>query len=404
MGQVEGLKSDKKMKDTPIGQIPVDWSICHLGEISSFEYGVSLPDKTRKSGDIPVFGSNGIVGCHDEPAFNGPGIIVGRKGTVGAVQWSDCDFTAIDTTYAITKNETKQHLKWLYYLLIYSKLDKLNAATGVPGLNRNEAYSTIVPLPPFIEQKKIAEILTNVDNTIHKTDHVIKKSKELKKGLMQKLLTKGIGHKEFVKTSVGLLPKSWSVKKLSQVCLGAPEYGANIPAIDKNLSLPRYIRITDITEDGVLLNETWQSIDSESAEPYILSEGDLLFARSGATVGKTYLYRKKDGNCAFAGYLIRFRPDPKHLLPAFAFHFTHSFMYYAWVENMLRAGAQPNINAKEYSGLKIPIPPIEEQRKISNILSFIDATTCIMIDNRSGLARVKSALMQVLLTGIIRTV
>jgi type I restriction enzyme S subunit len=167
-------------------------------------------------------------------------------------------------------------------------------------------------------------------------------------------------------------------------------------------SLPRYIRITDITEDGELLTSTWQSIKREFAEPYILKEGDFLFARSGATVGKTYWYRNRDGECAFAGYMIRFKPNPMQLLPDFLFQYTHSNFYYNWVKGMLRAGAQPNINAQEYSNMPLPRPLINEQKQIADILSSIDNELQKEANHKKRLELLKKGLMQVLLTGKIR--
>ena len=107
---------------------------------------------------------------------------------------------------------------------------------------------------------------------------------------------------------------------------------------------------------------------------YELDPGDLLFARSGATVGKTYLHRRQDGPCAYAGYLIRFRALPDVASPEFLERWTRSQFYGKWVASMLRAGAQPNINASEYSSLRIPLPPLEEQQVIAAALDGVDGT------------------------------
>ncbi|MBM3301918.1 MAG: restriction endonuclease subunit S [Deltaproteobacteria bacterium] len=189
---------------------------------------------------------------------------------------------------------------------------------------------------------------------------------------------------------------------MGDLSLGQPEYGATSSAIDKYNNLPRYVRITDITDDGELLESTWQSIPREAAEAYILRKDDFLFARNGATVGKTYLYREKDGECAFAGYLIRFTPNPALLLPEFLFQYTHSPSYYKWVKGMLRAGAQPNINATEYSNMVLPKPPIAEQREIVEALSSIDQEVEKETDHKAQLESLKQGLMQVLLPGKVR--
>jgi type I restriction enzyme S subunit len=296
------------------------------------------------------------------------------------------------------------HEKFLYQsMLLYRKnLQKMAQGSTFEAINRKELAELLTLLPPFPEQEKIADILTTVDGAIEKTVQVIEKTKELKKGLMQKLFTLGIGHKRFKKTEIGEIPVEWRVCKLGELCIGQPEYGANTPAIDKTNNLPRYIRITDITDDGKLLDSTWQSIEIEPARPYILKEGDLVFARSGATVGKTHLYGEKNGDCAFAGYLIRFKPDQGQLLPQFLFHFTHSWHYYNWVKGMLRAGAQPNINAKEYSNMRVPKPSIKEQKQIIEILNAVDNEIEKELNHKKQLETLKKGLMQVLLTGKLR--
>jgi len=169
------------------------------------------------------------------------------------------------------------------------------------------------------------------------------------------------------------IPEDWEYEKLSEKCIGKPEYGANVSAIEKNPKLPRYIRITDLNDDGSLRNDEWKSISENDAQNYFLNEGDIIFARTGATVGKTYLYQKKDGWCAFAGYLIRFIPDSKKLNSNYLFHYTHSFLYWQWLKSIQTWGVQPNVNAEQYSQMEFFLPPISQQQKIAAILSNVDS-------------------------------
>ena len=123
----------------------------------------------------------------------------------------------------------------------------------------------------------------------------------------------------------------------------------------------RYIRITDIKEDGSLNDDVVypEKIDNK----YILQENDFLIARSGSTVGKTFLYTKEYGTCIFAGYLVRYRLKDM-VTPKFIFYYTHSSVYKSWVSKNQRIAAQPNINGQEYLDFPLVLPPLEEQKKI----------------------------------------
>lgn len=163
----------------------------------------------------------------------------------------------------------------------------------------------------------------------------------------------------------------WDEMVLAECTVGKASYGANAPAVDYDPHLPRYLRITDIDESGNLIPDNPKSIHHEDAKGNYLDHGDIVFARSGATVGKTYLHNSNNV-LAYAGYLIRFRPNKKIILPEYLFLYTQSDYYKTWIKNTLRAGAQPNINAQEYSDLLVPIPPFSEQQRIVEVLRIWD--------------------------------
>jgi type I restriction enzyme S subunit len=174
-------------------------------------------------------------------------------------------------------------------------------------------------------------------------------------------------------TSLGEIPKDWYQIRLDAI-VNESSYGAAESAEDFNPQDPRYVRITDINSRGRLKPDTKVSLSRKKADGHILSEGDLLFARSGASVGKTYLYRQQDGECAYAGYLIRQVIDTDVANPEFVYQYTDSPRYDRWVTRKKRTGAQPNINAQEYGNILIPYPPLPEQRKIATLLYTVDRT------------------------------
>lgn len=153
--------------------------------------------------------------------------------------------------------------------------------------------------------------------------------------------------------------------KMGSLLSEPPEYGAGEAGIERlNDTTPRYIRITDIDENGELLPGL--GMTAANVEPqYFLRDGDLLFARSGNTVGKSYLHESERVSypCFYAGYMIRFRFGEK-VLPKYVFAFAQTPYYHEWVSAIQRSAGQPNINAQEYRNLEIPLPPLSEQRKI----------------------------------------
>ncbi|TGA73263.1 restriction endonuclease subunit S [Aliivibrio fischeri] len=201
-----------------------------------------------------------------------------------------------------------------------------------------------------------------------------------------------------------MVPNGWNLITLDELKSDKLSYGANSPSCELKENGARYIRITDIDDMGNL-NSSAVGIDSDDYEDYLLEDKDFLFARSGNTVGKTFLYEKdKHPKAAYAGYLIRYRANKEKLNPQYLKQFCFSNRYHFWIKSQIRAGAQPNINAKEYGSLELPLPPLPEQRKIAQILSTWDrgiATTEKLIDASK---QQKKALMQQLLTGKKRLV
>lgn len=143
-----------------------EWRAVTLGEILSLEYGKSLPERDRDGSGAPVYGSNGVVGYHSSPLVQGPGIVVGRKGTAGSVAYVIEDFFPIDTAYYVRLSSDELDMQYASFLLEYSDLPSLTAQTGVPGLNRERVYQTQARVPSPDEQRRIVDALSAVDRQI----------------------------------------------------------------------------------------------------------------------------------------------------------------------------------------------------------------------------------------------
>ena len=188
---------------------------------------------------------------------------------------------------------------------------------------------------------------------------------------------------------LGRIPAHWEVKRLKHLLAEPLKYGANEPAEHTEYNLPRYIRITDIREDGTLRDDSFRSLPENIAKPYLLVAGDILFARSGATVGKTFRYHPSWGKAAYAGYLIRARLDNIQAFSNFVEYFTQSQGYTDWLQNTFIQATIQNVSAERYASLRISIPPLPEQRAIAD---FLDRETA-RID---GLVAKKERLIELL--------
>ena len=176
-----------------LGDIPTHWEVRRLRHTCEFAYGDSLPAAIRQPGKVPVFGSNGVIGNHDEPNTLAPVIVIGRKGSHGEVNFSDASVFAIDTTYFVDERHTSADLRWLYFALPCTELADESLDSAVPGLSREHAYGKGLPVPPVAEQLAIAVYLdtetANIDGLSSRVESVIKLLQEYRTALITAAVT-----------------------------------------------------------------------------------------------------------------------------------------------------------------------------------------------------------------------
>jgi type I restriction enzyme, S subunit len=266
--------------------------------------------------------------------------------------------------------------EFLYYAL-ESELSKFQftlASNGVTrfGLTSQGTKNIRLCIPSLDEQSQIAKFLdyktVQIDCLIEKKKALIKKLNEQRIAVVTHAVSKGLDPNVPMKDSgidwLGEIPSHWGTRRLKLLAKEPLKYGANEAAELSDRELPRYIRITDVKEDGSLYDETFRSLPEEIAEQYLLEEGDILLARSGATVGKSFQYNKSWGKAAYAGYLIRFRTDSTLIDATFAYLFCKTTIYWANINSTLIQATIQNFSADKYANIIIPLPPIDLQRKI----------------------------------------
>lgn len=284
-----------------------------------------------------------------------------------------------------------------------------------PNITSSDVKAFRLPLPSIKEQAAIANALADVDSLLCSLEKLITKKQAVKTATMQQLLTGRTRLPQFAihsdgrpkeakQTELGRIPEDWEVYALSELLKGKPKYGINAPSVKKRGNLPSYIRITDISIDGRFNPAEVVAVDSPFSENYQVQRGDILLARTGASVGKAYLYKESDGALVYAGFLINISPAPERLSSQYLFQYFRTSVYADWVAVMSMRSGQPGINGNEYGGLRLPLPRLEEQIAIANILSDIDADIQSVEARLSKIRQIKQGMMQELLTGRTRLV
>ena len=252
-------------------------------------------------------------------------------------------------------------------------------------LNNETLMNYPIVLPSEKEQNNIVSFLDSkcaeIDKAIDATKASIEEYKKLRQAIITEAVTKGLDPDVEMKDSgvkwIRNIKTTWKVLDL-KYCLKEPlKYGDSESGVEYDEKLPRYIRITDIDSDGHLKDDNKLSLTEKQAEGYILKNNSLLFARSGATVGKAFLYTESLGRSAFAGYLILAVTNNKIISPHWLLYYTQSSIYKEWCSYIFNQATIQNIGADKYANLPITVPSIEEQK---SILSYLD-TKCTEIDS-----------------------
>ena len=378
--------------------LPSDWACVPLKERLELLYGRALKEDVRKPGDVDVFGSNGKVGSHNEHWLDGPGVLVGRKGTVGAVHYTEKSFWPIDTTYYVKPVDDDQ-LRYLFYLLDYLPLKILNAATGVPGLSRRDAYALRGAFPPANEQAGIVRMLYAVDVAIERARDALAKAKELDHSLLHELLESGVGGRT-------KRPVHWLLKRVDEVA----EVGSGV-TLGKDVTgfqhveLP-YLRVANV-QDGHLDLSTIKTVKVRlsEVERYRLLPGDVLMTEGGDLdkLGRGTLWDGQIAECLHQNHIFRVRADRLQLTPGFFAYVVESDIAKRYFMRVAKRTTNlASTNKTQVRAFRFPLPPLWEQQQIVEVMNASKATIRALEAKAVGLVDLKNSLMHDLFTGIVR--
>ena len=399
------MKKYPKHKDSGvqwIGQIPEHWKIGKIKVLCDSIFAGATPSTDNQEywegGSIPWIPSGCCHDCkiNEAPKYiteaglqNSSTKLIPANTTVMALTGATCaqlgyltiEACANQSVVAFVENKQKADSRFLYYSLFAAREEILTHKSGGAqgGINQKDCRNTQIAVIPLFEQQAIVNYLDKKTGQIDKSISLLETQKAdlqaYRKAIISETVTKGLNPNAKLKDSgiqwIGQIPEEWSVVKMKHLLDGTLTYGANEPAESDNKEWPRYIRITDIAENGSLKESTFKSLSPDKAENYLLQKGDVLFARSGATVGKTFLFEENYPAC-FAGYLIKATPNKAKLNSKFLYFYTVSDAYESWKNSVYIKSTIQNIGADKYSLLPISIPSLSEQEAI---VAFVDQKT-----------------------------
>ncbi|MBN2296869.1 MAG: restriction endonuclease subunit S [Pirellulales bacterium] len=403
--------------------LPKGWASTTLGKCLPIEYGKGLTKRDRdSSGTIPVYGSNGVVGTHSTKLTSGVTLIIGRKGSAGAVHYSPGPCWAIDTTY-YTQGTPYTNLQYFYYLLVHTQLGSLDRSTAVPSLSRDDYNATVVPVAPLAEQhrivEKLEELLTDLDagmaalervrgNLKRYRASVLKAAvegrltaawraenppKEPARQLLARILkerrrrweeqqlaaykakskTPPKGWEKKYKepaepdtTNLPELPEGWCWARVDQV--GDVQLGRQrSPKHHQGPHMRPYLRVANVFEDRIDTSDVMEmNFTPVEYETYRLDYGDILLneGQSKELVGRPAIYRNEVPGSCFTNTLVRFKArsgiDPEYALAVFLTYLKNGrFQKIASITVNIA-----HLGAGRFAEVEFPVPPIDEQKQI----------------------------------------
>ena len=381
------------------------WRESTLADEVELAYGKALPAHFRHPGTVGVYGSNGLVGFHDEALIDGPGIVVGRKGTVGAVAYSAGAFWPIDTTYYVVK---KGDLNWryLFYLLSSVGMTGLNSHSAVPGLNREDVYSIAVRIPPRRVQDEIASVLDFVSSAIELEGAALGTAEELLRATTTELLYRGLRGEPHKDTEIGQLPESWAVSRLDECAdvistrMTYSQLEGRAPSAESDAVRVLGIKVSDMNRPGNEVELTAAAlevdVDLEMAKRRCAAPGAIVFQSEALLSRPIRSGLLRPGLCSIPTSLVFMRV----LVLTSGSSFAGSGLFD--LRSITEPGPTPQLNKKNLDPLLIPVPAeIEEQREIASILEALEQKTDTHRQRRLVLKELFENLLYQLMSGEI---
>ena len=408
---VQRANEETLFKETEIGLIPKDWQVMQLGHVADLIMGQSPPSETynTKGNGLPFLQGKAEFGdiyplpkkwCSKPIKIAQKNdVLVSVRAPVGDVNIAPFECCIGRGLAAIRPKDGLEPLYLFYYLLtVRQRLESEGRGTTFKAIGKSVIEKFKIPVPSFMEQQKIAFILSKIQQAIQQQDKIIEATKNLKKSLMHKLFTEGTRGEEQKETEIGLIPRSWDIKNLSDVAKltsgGTPNrrvsqyFGGTIPWVKSGELEDNTIFDTEekITEEGL-----------RNSSAKIFPRGTLLIAMYGATVGKTAILGIE---AATNQAVCAVFPKNNILTTEFLRYYIIFARHRLLSERFGRA--QPNISQTILRNIRIVIPPLTEQQEIACVLTYIDKKIEIEERRKATLQQLFKTMLNKLMTGEIR--
>ena len=413
-------------KKTKIGWVPDDWECVNLGDVAAIKGRIGWKGLKK-----------------DEYTEAGPYLIAGKHIKYGRINWEVCDHISrdryeesmeialkegdtiltkdgsignpafvdqlpgeatINSTMLLIRANNIFHPKFVFFQFQGAGFNRLVreklSGSSIPHIFQRDMVNYSIPLPPLPEQKKIASILTTVDDKISSIDQQIQQTEQLKKGLMEKLLTEGIGHTEFKETKIGRIPKGWSVVSVGKIV--EKIIGGGTPSRERpdyyNGTIP-WITVKDLSDSSFYKNSAIETISEEglkdSSANLIVSDSVIISTRMGLGRGFINTVAMAINQDMKALYLKRDNISNTFFL---YWYFSKS----AFIEALGTGTTVKGISLTTLKNLALPFPSLKEQKQIATILSTVDDKIEVLNQKKSHYQTLKKGLSQQLLTGQMR--
>lgn len=371
-------------------QLDDSWIALPLGELAEIKYGSALTASARTTnGELPVYGSGGIVGRHDEALHSMASIVIGRKGSVGSIFLTEGPFWCIDTAYYLDHVSEAVSLEYLSTYLQSIDLSRLAISVGVPGLNRKELALVPVPLPSLPEQQRIVDVLQQAK--------VVAKAKQAISEQLDRLVrTAYWEHFGAWYTTDGLIDPVRIGDYIAD-----SQYGISEAMEDHGTHA--VLRMNSITSSGWLdLSELkYASLSVKDVASTELQDGDLLFNRTNSKelVGKCAVWRPVPGAFSFASYLIRLRLKSE-MLPEYLWATLNSaYGKYRLTNSAKQAVSMANVSPTDLGRITVPLPPLAIQDAFAKFVRTVEALRSQVISKLNAFAELQTVVSQQALIG-----